>query len=225
MAQPFDIAPDGDGLPEILTRAGADRLNAALPAHPRYPQPGSHGPANTVLRGAHIYIEDGEIRQVGTQPARLPRADRTISGRYAVAVPGLVNTHHHLFQTLTRACPAAADAELFDWLRTLYPLWARLDKNPRRGGAGGNGGAAALGLHHHQRSPLPVPARPQPAIDAEIEAARRIGIRFHPTRGSMSVGRSKGGLPPDSVVARSTSRSSSSRRPFAEQQARAAPSK
>src|ERR1035441_6896630 len=83
---------------------------------------------NTVLRDAYLYIEDGEIRQVGAKPAKLPRADRTISGRHAVAVPGLVNTHHHLFQTLTRACPAAADAELFDWLRTLYPLWARLDE-------------------------------------------------------------------------------------------------
>ena len=83
---------------------------------------------NTVLRDAHLYIEDGEIRQVGAQPAKLPRADRTISGRHAVAVPGMVNTHHHLYQTLTRACPAAADAELFDWLRTLYPLWARLDE-------------------------------------------------------------------------------------------------
>lgn len=158
-------------------------------------------PENTVLRHAHLYIEDGEIRQVGTWPAKLPRADRTISGRYAVAVPGLVNTHHHLYQTLTRACPAAADAELFDWLRTLYPLWARLDEESVHVAA--LAGMAELLLsgcttttdHHYL-----FPRGHSRLIDAEIEAARRIGIRFHPTRGSMSVGRSKGGLPPDSVV-------------------------
>jgi len=156
---------------------------------------------NTVLRDAYLYIEDGEIRQVGAKPAKLPRADRTISGRYAVAVPGLVNTHHHLYQTLTRACPAAADAELFDWLRTLYPLWARLDEESVQVAA--LAGMAELLLsgcttttdHHYL-----FPRGHSRLIDAEIEAARRIGIRFHPTRGSMSVGQSKGGLPPDSVV-------------------------
>ena len=156
---------------------------------------------NTVLRDAHVYIEDGEIRQVGAKPAKLPRADRTISGRHAVAVPGLINTHHHLFQTLTRACPAAADAELFDWLRTLYPLWARLNEESVYVAA--LAGMAELLLsgcttttdHHYL-----FPHGHSRLIDAEIEAARRIGIRFHPTRGSMSVGRSKGGLPPDSVV-------------------------
>jgi 8-oxoguanine deaminase len=156
---------------------------------------------NTVLRGAHLYIEDGEIRQVGARPGKLPRADRTISGRYAVAVPGMVNTHHHLYQTLTRACPAAADAELFDWLRTLYPLWARLDEESVQVAA--LTGMAELLLsgcttttdHHYL-----FPRGHSRLIDAEIEAARRIGIRFHPTRGSMSVGQSKGGLPPDSVV-------------------------
>jgi 8-oxoguanine deaminase len=158
-------------------------------------------PENTVLRDAYLYIEDGEIRQVGTRPAKLPRADRTIGGRHAVAVPGMVNTHHHLFQTLTRACPAAADAELFDWLRTLYPLWARLDEESVQVAA--LAGMAELLLsgcttttdHHYL-----FPRGHSRLIDAEIEAARRIGIRFHPTRGSMSVGQSKGGLPPDSVV-------------------------
>ena len=158
-------------------------------------------PENTVLRDAYLYIEDGEIRQVGTHLAKPPRADRTISGRYAVAVPGMVNTHHHLFQTLTRACPAAADAELFDWLRTLYPLWARLDEESVQVAA--LAGMAELLLsgcttttdHHYL-----FPRGHSLLIDAEIEAAGRIGIRFHPTRGSMSVGQSKGGLPPDSVV-------------------------
>jgi cytosine/adenosine deaminase-related metal-dependent hydrolase len=157
----------------------------------------------TVLRGAYLYIENGEIRQVGTRvPTRL-RAERTIRARYSVALPGLVNTHHHLYQTLTRACAAAADVELFDWLRTLYPLWARLDEESLYVAA--LVGMAELLLSgcttttdHHYVFPR---GRTQ-MIDAEIQAARRIGIRFHPTRGSMSVGQSRGGLPPDSVVQR-----------------------
>ena len=160
-------------------------------------------PEDTRLRGGFIYAEDGEIQLVGTRPPDWLRPARTISGRYAVALPGLVNTHHHLWQTLTRASAAAANAELFDWLRALYPLWARLDEEAMY--LASLAGMAELLLtgctttaDHHYLFP-----RGQPKlIDAEIEAARRIGMRFHPTRGSMSVGRSKGGLPPDSVVQR-----------------------
>src|SRR5664279_2622671 len=156
---------------------------------------------NTILRDAYLYIENGEILGVGTRPARWPRADRTIGGRHSVAIPGLINTHHHLYQTLTRACRAAADVELFDWLRTLYPRWARLDEESVHVAA--LAGMAELMLsgcttttdHHYL-----FPRGHAGLIDAEVEAARRIGIRFHPTRGSMSVGQSKGGLPPDSVV-------------------------
>ena len=156
---------------------------------------------DTVLHNAYLYAEDGEIRQVGTGSARLPKADRVISGRYSVAIPGLVNTHHHLYQTLTRAFAAAADAELFDWLRALYPIWARLDEESVHTAA--LAGMAELALsgcttttdHHYV-----FPRGHANLIDAEIAAARRIGMRFHPTRGSMSVGKSKGGLPPDSVV-------------------------
>jgi len=158
-------------------------------------------PRNTVLRGGFIYAEGGEIKQVGKRPPARLRADRTISARYSVALPGLINTHHHLYQTLTRAHAAAADVELFEWLRTLYPLWARLDEESLHMAA--LVGMAELLLSgctttadHHYVFP-----RGQPKlIDAEIEAARKIGIRFHPTRGSMSVGQSRGGLPPDSVV-------------------------
>jgi cytosine/adenosine deaminase-related metal-dependent hydrolase len=154
-----------------------------------------------VLRGGYLYAEDGEIKRVGTRvPAGL-RARRTIRAPYAIAIPGLVNTHHHLYQTLTRACRAAANVELFDWLRILYPLWARLDEEALHVAA--LAGMAELMLsgctttadHHYV-----FPRGQERMIDAEIEAARRIGIRFHPTRGSMSVGRSHGGLPPDSVV-------------------------
>jgi len=156
---------------------------------------------HTVLHGASLYIEGGEIRQVVASGARLPKAHRSISGRYAIAIPGLVNTHHHLYQTLTRAYGPAADAELFDWLRALYPVWARLDEEAVEAAA--LVGMAELMLSgctttsdHHYVFPRAHPG----LLDVEIEAAGRIGIRFHPTRGSMSVGRRKGGLPPDTVV-------------------------
>jgi len=151
--------------------------------------------------GGYLYAEDGEIRAVGARvPAGL-RAERTIRAPFAVAVPGLVNTHHHLCQTLTRAHPRAADAKLFDWLTTLYPVWAGLDEEAVHVAA--LVGMAELMLsgctttsdHHYL-----FPRGQTRLIDAEIAAAREIGIRFHATRGSMSVGRSKGGLPPDTVV-------------------------
>jgi cytosine/adenosine deaminase-related metal-dependent hydrolase len=154
-----------------------------------------------VLHGGFIYAEGGEIKQVGKRPPAGLRADRTITARHAVAMPGMINTHHHLCQTLTRACAAAANMELFDWLRTLYPMWARLDEESEHV-------AALVGMaellfsgcttttdHHYL-----FPRGQTKLIDAEIAAARKIGMRFHPTRGSMSVGQSKGGLPPDSVV-------------------------
>ena len=151
--------------------------------------------------GGYLYAVDGEIRAVG---ARVPpglRADRTIRAPFAVAVPGLVNTHHHLCQTLTRAHPRAADAKLFDWLTTLYPVWAGLDEEAVHLAALVGmaemmlSGCTTSSDHHYL-----FPRGQTRLIDAEIAAAREIGIRFHATRGSMSVGRSAGGLPPDSVV-------------------------
>ncbi len=155
----------------------------------------------TILRGAFLYAENGEIKLVGTRPPRGLRPTRTMSGRYLVGIPGMVNTHHHLYQTLTRAYSGAEDLSLFGWLRALYPLWARLDEEALYVAA--LVGMAELMLsgctttadHHYV-----FPCGQAKLIDAEIAAARRIGIRFHPTRGSMSVGRSRGGLPPDSVV-------------------------
>jgi cytosine/adenosine deaminase-related metal-dependent hydrolase len=156
---------------------------------------------DTVLCGGFIYAEGGEIKQIGMRPPARLRADRTISARYAVALPGLINAHHHLCQTLTRACTAAADMELFDWLRTLYPMWAHLNEESMHVAA--LVGMAELLLsgcttttdHHYL-----FPRGQTKLIDAEIAAAGKIGMRFHPTRGSMSVGQSQGGLPPDSVV-------------------------
>src|SRR5579872_3861923 len=156
---------------------------------------------DTVLHGGFIYAEGGEIKQVGKRPPEGLRAHRTISARYAVALPGLINTHHHLCQTLTRACKAAADMELFDWLRTLYPMWARLEEESMHVAALVGmaelllSGCTTTADHHYL-----FPRGQTKLIDAEIAAAREIGIRFHPTRGSMSVGESQGGLPPDRVV-------------------------
>lgn len=157
--------------------------------------------ADTVLRGASLYIEDGEIRRVIPSGAKLPRAARTLSARHAIAIPGLVNTHHHLYQTLTRAYAPAADAELFDWLRSLYPIWARLDAEAVHAAALAGiaelllSGCTTTADHHYV-----FPSGRGDLLDSEITAARRLGIRFHATRGSMSVGKTKGGLPPDSVV-------------------------
>ncbi len=153
------------------------------------------------LRGGYLFAEDGVIRELGAGAPNGLTADRTISAPFAVAVPGLVNTHHHLCQTLTRAHPAAANAKLFDWLTTLYPVWARLDEEAVHVAA--LVGMAELMLsgctttsdHHYL-----FPRGETQLIDAEIAAAKQIGIRFVATRGSMSVGKKAGGLPPDSVV-------------------------
>jgi cytosine/adenosine deaminase-related metal-dependent hydrolase len=156
---------------------------------------------DTVLHGASIWVENGVIQGVGAPPLRPPKGTRVINARHAIAIPGLINTHHHLYQTLTRAYAPAADAELFDWLRTLYPIWARLDEEAVYVAALAGmtelllSGCTTTADHHYV-----FPRGQGKLIDAEIEAARRIGIRFHPCRGSMSVGKSKGGLPPDSIV-------------------------
>jgi cytosine/adenosine deaminase-related metal-dependent hydrolase len=157
--------------------------------------------AGSVLHDAFLCAENGRIVQVGSGTRGLPPAERVIRAPFAVAIPGMVNTHHHLYQTLTRAYAPAANAELFDWLRTLYPIWARLDEEAVHISA--LAGMAELLLsgcttttdHHYV-----FPRGCGDLMEAQIAAARRIGIRFHPTRGSMSVGRSQGGLPPDSVV-------------------------
>jgi 8-oxoguanine deaminase len=116
-----------------------------------------------------------------------------------VVLPRLVNTHHHLYQSLTRAVPAAQNAELFQWLRTLYPIWAGLTSEAVYVSAliALSGlvlsGCTAVADHLYI---YPNDSR----IDDEIRAAQQLGVRFHPSRGSMSLGKSKGGLPPDSVL-------------------------
>lgn len=151
------------------------------------------------VRGGSIVIEDGVITWVGSgQPPAAPGAD-AIDGRGLVAVPGLVNTHHHLYQSMTRAW--AQESGLFDWLRELYPVWADLDAEWVRTSA--LVGMAELALsgcstvadHHYV-----FPTGAGDLLAAEIGAAREIGVRFHPCRGSMDLGESAGGLPPDRVV-------------------------
>jgi cytosine/adenosine deaminase-related metal-dependent hydrolase len=146
-----------------------------------------------------LYVEDSVIRQVG-QTADLPSdAGQVIDATGMVVLPGLVNTHHHLYQSLTRALPDAQDAKLFDWLRTLYPVWAGLSGESVYVSALVAlselvlSGCTTVADHLYL---YPNDSR----IDDEIRAARELGVRFHPSRGSMSLGRSKGGLPPDSVV-------------------------
>ncbi len=144
-----------------------------------------------------LFARDGVIEQVGPTATLPPEADRVIDARGMVVIPGLVNTHHHLYQTLTRVI--AQNAKLFDWLRTLYPIWARMDAEAVYISA--LVGMAEL-LHSGCTTTsdhlylFPNGAR----LDDEIRAAQEIGIRFHATRGAMSLGESKGGLPPDTVV-------------------------
>ncbi len=161
-----------------------------------------------VLTGAWVAAEDGLITAVGTGPAPelingLPLNDfRRHDATGCVVLPGLINTHHHLYQTRTRAWRDAVDSELFPWLKTLYPVWAQLsDDDFYQGALVGfrelmRSGCTLTPDHHYL---FPADASPQ-LIDITIEAARAAGIRFHPTRGSMSRSVKDGGLPPDSVV-------------------------
>jgi cytosine/adenosine deaminase-related metal-dependent hydrolase len=148
------------------------------------------------LEGASVVIEDGVIRAVGA----VEEGDgEAIDARGCVVTPGLVNTHHHLYQTLTRAVPAGQDALLFGWLKALYPVWARYE--PEDVFASAQLGLAELALSGCTMSSDHLYLYPNGArLDDTIEAAGTVGIRFHPTRGAMSVGESAGGLPPDALV-------------------------
>ena len=128
-----------------------------------------------------------------------PTADRVIDLHGRLLLPGLVNTHHHLYQTLTRAVPGGQDALLFGWLKTLYPIWARFGPEEMRVSA--LTGLAELALSGCTLTSDHLYLYPNGArLDDTIGAAAEIGLRFHPTRGAMSIGESKGGLPPDALV-------------------------
>jgi 8-oxoguanine deaminase len=156
-------------------------------------------PRRREVQDGGIFVRDRVIEEVGPT-AELPKtADQVINARDMVVLPGLVNTHHHLYQTLTRAVPDAQNAVLFDWLRTLYPIWANL--TPQAVYTSALVGLAELMLTGCTTAADHLYLVPNGSRhDDEIRAAQEIGIRFHPTRGSMSLGESKGGLPPDWVT-------------------------
>jgi cytosine/adenosine deaminase-related metal-dependent hydrolase len=151
--------------------------------------------AGTELAGGWIRIENGFVAETGSGTPPEPGED--LAG--AVVTPALINTHHHLFQTLTRA--RAQEADLFTWLKELYPLWARLDAEAEYAAA--RTGLAELALsgcgtvfdHHYV-----FPRGEEGLIEAEVEAARELGVRIVASRGSMDLGESDGGLPPDGLV-------------------------
>jgi len=149
------------------------------------------------ISGGWVAISDGCVQAMGPAGDE-PEAADTLSARGALVTPGLINTHHHMFQNLTRAYAPAVGCGLFDWLRTLYPLWARLDEEAVYVSTYVGLVELALGgtttttdhLYIHPTGGL---------LDAQIRAAREVGLRFHPTRGSMSLTRKDGGLPPDEL--------------------------
>ena len=154
-----------------------------------------------ILQDVDVRIRDRRIATVGLHLTPDPH-ERVIDASNLVAYPGFVNTHHHLYQTLQRCVPRVQDAKLFDWLVGLYEVWRHL--TPEGAYRGAQVGIAELLLSgcttvadHHYLFPEDQPAD---LLDRSIEAARDLGVRFHPTRGSMSRGRSGGGLPPDAVI-------------------------
>lgn len=153
--------------------------------------------ARTELSGADVLVRGGVVAAVG-RGLSAPGA-KVIEAAGCVVTPGLVNTHHHLYQTLTRAVPGGQDALLFGWLRTLYPIWARF--GPEEMFVSAQVGLAELALSGCTLTSDHLYLFPNGArLDDTIAAAAEIGLRFHPTRGAMSIGQSAGGLPPDSLV-------------------------
>jgi cytosine/adenosine deaminase-related metal-dependent hydrolase len=157
--------------------------------------------ARTELDGGWVAISEGKVAAVGGSDIAPPPAAEVLSADGCLVTPGLINTHHHIYQNLTRAFRPAVNRSLFGWLETLYPIWARLDEEAAYISAWIGLAELALGgcttttdhlyVHPHGGGDL---------ISAEITAAVELGMRFHPTRGSMSLSVKDGGLPPDSVV-------------------------
>ena len=156
------------------------------------------------LHNASLFVRDNRIEWTGLAaalPPALTEADETIDARGHLVMPGLVNTHHHMFQSLTRAIPAVQNAELFGWLRGLYPIWRGL--TPEMVQVSTQVAMAELLMSGCTTTSDHLYIYPNGVrLEDSIEAAQRIGMRFVATRGSMSVGQSQGGLPPDAVVER-----------------------
>ncbi|CAB4973525.1 MAG: 8-oxoguanine deaminase [Actinobacteria bacterium] len=153
------------------------------------------------LPGGWVAITGNLIEAVGSAAEEAPAADQTINAGGCLVTPGLVNSHHHMYQNLTRAYPGMTDKPLFGWLQSLYPLWRAIDEDAVFASA--FVGLAELALSGCTTSTDHLYLHPKGAGDllgAEIAAAQEIGMRFHPTRGSMSLSVKDGGLPPDDVV-------------------------
>jgi cytosine/adenosine deaminase-related metal-dependent hydrolase len=157
--------------------------------------------SNDEFQGGHILIEDGVIQSIGPHDIQV-NADEIIDASGMLVTPGFINTHHHLYQTLTRNIPLMQDQPLFPWLTNHYEVWREVTTEAIEV-------STKTGLLELMKSGVTTSSDhlylfPKQAsgelIDAEIEAARELGIRFQPTRGSMSLGKSSGGLPPDDVV-------------------------
>ena len=148
------------------------------------------------LHGADIRLKDGVVAEIGIG---LETSGEVVMATGCVVTPGLVNTHHHLYQSLTRAVPGGQDALLFGWLQTLYPIWSQFGPEEMRVSA--MVGLSEMALSGCTLSSDHLYLYPNGSrLDDTIDAAKEVGLRFHPTRGSMSIGESDGGLPPDSLV-------------------------
>ena len=151
------------------------------------------------IRDGGLFIRGGKIEQVGITSELPSEADEVLDLRDHILLPGLINTHHHFYQTLTRAVPAAQDANLFNWLKTLYPIWERITPEGVR--ISTQTALAELALSGCTTASDHLYIFPNgSSLDDEIIAGRETGLRLHASRGSMSLGESKGGLPPDSIV-------------------------
>jgi cytosine/adenosine deaminase-related metal-dependent hydrolase len=147
----------------------------------------------------YVVVEDGRVSSVGSGPAPDIEGARVLDARGCVVTPGLVNTHHHLYQWVTRGL--AVDATLFEWLTTLYPVWGCIDEESVSAAAtAGLGWLAKTGCTTSMDHHYVFPTDGGDLLAVEVEAARSVGLRFMPTRGSMDLGSSQGGLPPDHVV-------------------------
>lgn len=151
------------------------------------------------IQDGGLFVRDGFIEKAGPTKTLPDKADEVIDASGHIILPGLINTHHHFYQTLTRAVPAAQDANLFNWLKTLYPIWAKLSPDDIR--ISTQTALSELALSGCTTASDHLYLFPNgSSLDDEIEAAQEVGLRLHASRGSMSLGESKGGLPPDSVV-------------------------
>src|SRR5207247_2248520 len=153
------------------------------------------------IAGGWVAVTGGLVSALGGPSEDAPSAAEVLRANGCLVTPGLINTHHHIYQNLTRSYRPAVNGTLFQWLTTLYPRWALLDEEASYVSAWI--GLAELALGGCTTSTDHLYVHPRGAgdlISAEIQAARELGMRFHPTRGSMSLSEKDGGLPPDSVV-------------------------